>query len=132
MLGLAFLQGMVMHHDHLIVLRFPHREPLKVRCKNALERGVTATLGSVGEPYLDAFPEPARFMTLLLTGKYSLVEAYYLTSRYVSWRMVLFGDPLYNPMQGRSRPTADSPTPFPTAPSDRPLGDPPARLAQKH
>ena len=101
-------------------------------CKNALERGITATLGSVGEPYLDAFPEPARFTTLLLTGKYSLAEVYYLTSRYVSWRMVLFGDPLYNPMQGRSRPTADSPTPFPTAPSDRPLGDPPARLAQKH
>ena len=77
-------------------------------CKNALERGITATLGSVGEPYLDAFPEPARFTTLLLTGKYSLAEVYYLTSRYVSWRMVLFGDPFYNPMRGRSRPTADS------------------------
>lgn len=36
--------------------------------KNALERGIAATLGSVGEPYLDAFPEPARFTALLLTG----------------------------------------------------------------
>jgi uncharacterized protein (TIGR03790 family) len=101
-------------------------------CKNALEHGIAATLGSVGEPYLDAFPEPARFMTLLLTGKYSLVEVYYLTSRYVSWRMVLFGDPLYNPMRGRSRSTADSAVSLPLPPSERSLGDPPARLAQKH
>ena len=101
-------------------------------CKNALERGITATLGSVGEPYLDAFPEPARFTALLLTGEYSLAEVYYLTSRYVSWRMVLFGDPLYNPMKGRSRPTADSASSLPVPPSDRPLGDPPARLAQRN
>ncbi len=68
------------------------------------------------------------------TGKYSLAEVYYLTSRYVSWRMVLFGDPLYNPMRGRSfsPPLAHSPTPLPTPPSERPLGDPPSRLAQKH
>jgi len=101
-------------------------------CKNALEHGITATLGSVGEPYLDAFPEPARFTTLLLTGKYSLAEAYYLTSRYISWRMVLFGDPLYNPMRGRSRPTAHYPIPLPLPPSERPLGNPPDSLAQKH
>lgn len=101
-------------------------------CKNALEHGITATLGSVGEPYLDAFPEPARFTTLLLTGKYSLAEVYYLTSRYISWRMVLFGDPLYNPMRGRSRPTAHSPAQLPLPPSERPFGNPPASLAQKH
>ena len=101
-------------------------------CKNALERGITATLGSVGEPYLDAFPEPARFTTLLLTGKYSLAEVYYLTSRYVSWRMVLFGDPLYNPTRGRSSPAADSAISLPVPPSERPLGDPPVKLAQKH
>ena len=85
-------------------------------CKNALEHGITATLGSVGEPYLDAFPEPARFTTLLLTGKYSLAEVYYLTSRYVSWRMVLFGDPLYNPMRGRSLQTAALPDSFAVPP----------------
>lgn len=70
-------------------------------CKNALERGITATLGSIGEPYLDAFPMPNHFLSLLLTGRYNLVEAYSLTSRYLSWRMVLFGDPLYNPWRGR-------------------------------
>lgn len=100
-------------------------------CKNALEREITATLGSVGEPYLDAFPEPARFTALLLTGKYSLAEIYYLTSRYVSWRMVLFGDPLYNPMRGRLPATATPSIQLPTSPSDRPLGDPRAQLDLK-
>lgn len=99
-------------------------------CKSALEHGITATLGSVGEPYLDAFPEPARFTTLLLSGKYSLAEVYYLTSRTISWRMVLFGDPLYNPMRGRSSmPSAASPS---IAPSDRRLGDPVAQRRRAH
>lgn len=70
-------------------------------CKNALERGITVTLGPTGEPYVDAFPLPNEFFALLLTGRYTLVEAYALTTRYVSWRMVLFGDPLYNPWRGR-------------------------------
>ncbi len=71
-------------------------------CKNALERGITVTLGPVGEPYLDAFPLPTEFFGLLYSGKYSLVEAYYLSKRYVSWKMVLFGDPLYRPWPNES------------------------------
>jgi uncharacterized protein (TIGR03790 family) len=70
-------------------------------CKNALERGITVTLGPTGEPYVDAFPLPNELFAVLLTGRYSLAEAYALTTRYVSWRMVLFGDPLYNPWRGR-------------------------------
>jgi len=66
-------------------------------CKNALERGITVTLGPVGEPYLDAFPLPTEFFGLLYSGQYSLVEAYFLSKRYLSWKMVLFGDPLYRP-----------------------------------
>lgn len=99
-------------------------------CKNALEHEVTATLGSVGEPYLDAFPEPERFTTLLLTGKYALAEVYYLTSRYVSWRTVLFGDPLYNPMRNRGIPAASASEPTLLAPSEQRLGDPVSRSAQ--
>lgn len=96
-------------------------------CKNALERGITATLGSVNEPYLDAFPEPARFTELVISGRYALVEVYALTSRYVSWRMVLLGDPLYNPMKGRG---IIPPRPLPMAPSDRRWGDPVAQAAR--
>lgn len=74
-----------------------HNPKEKGWCKNALERGITVTLGPVGEPYLDAFPLPSEFFGLLYSGKYSLVEAYYLSVRYLSWKMVLFGDPLYRP-----------------------------------
>ena len=70
-------------------------------CKNLLERGITATLGPVNEPYLESFPLPEEFFGLLMSGKYSLVEAYYLSSKFVGWRMVLFGDPLYNPWKSK-------------------------------
>lgn len=76
-------------------------------CKNMLERGATATLGAVAEPYLDSFPMPQKFFGLLLNGRYSLVEAYYLTTPYLSWRMILFGDPLYNPWRGKNLVKAD-------------------------
>ena len=72
-------------------------------CKNALDHGITVTMGSTGEPYLDSFPLPQEFFGLLLGGRYSLVEAYFVTSRYVSWRMVLIGDPLYNPWKKKEQ-----------------------------
>ncbi|OAI49838.1 hypothetical protein AYO43_00225 [Nitrospira sp. SCGC AG-212-E16] len=96
-------------------------------CKNALDHGITATLGSIGEPYLDAFPEPLEFVALLMTGQYSLVEAYYLTSRWISWRMVLVGDPLYNPWKTTPAAKRSALTTFPLAPiapSDRTFDDP--------
>lgn len=96
-------------------------------CKNALDHGITATLGSVGEPYLDAFPEPLEFAGLLMTGQYSLVESYYLTSRWVSWRMVLVGDPLYNPWKTRPAAKRSALSMFPLAPiapSDQAFADP--------
>lgn len=97
-------------------------------CKNALEHGITVTLGSTGEPLLDSFPLPSEFLSLLLTGRYTLVEAYYLTTRYISWRMVLFGDPLYNPWRGKGMAGAHAwkggASELPKAPSDRTLNDP--------
>jgi uncharacterized protein (TIGR03790 family) len=104
-----------------------HRASEPGWCKNALERGITATLGSIGEPYLDAFPEPLEFVALLMTGQYSLVEAYYLTSRWISWRMVLVGDPLYNPWKTTPAAKRSSLTMFPLAPiapSDQSFDDP--------
>ena len=95
--------------------------------QNALERGITATLGSIGEPYLDSFPEPLEFVALLMTGQYSLVEAYYLTSRWISWRMVLVGDPLYSPWKTTPAAKRSSLTMFPLAPippSDQTFDDP--------
>ena len=103
-------------------------------CKNALERGITATIGPTSEPYLDAFPKPTEFFGLMLSGRYALVEAYYLSTRYVSWRMVLFGDPLYNPWKGmflakldglqQSIPEFQTLKTFPIPPSDQSFPDP--------
>lgn len=66
-------------------------------CKRMLEEGVAATLGPVGEPYVQAFPPPEIFFTLLLDGSYTLVESYFLSLPFLSWQMVLVGDPLYQP-----------------------------------
>jgi uncharacterized protein (TIGR03790 family) len=62
-----------------------------------LEEGVAATLGPVGEPYVQAFPVPEAFFAFLLGGDYTLAEAYFLANPYWSWKMVLIGDPLYRP-----------------------------------
>ena len=66
-------------------------------CINLLAQGAVATLGAVAEPYLEEFPLPLELVGLLLTGKYSLAEAYYLSTPHLSWRLTLIGDPLYNP-----------------------------------
>jgi uncharacterized protein (TIGR03790 family) len=63
-------------------------------CPSMLKNGITATLGAVAEPYLQAFPEPKALFEELLDGK-CLVEAYYRTLPYNSWQIILIGDPLY-------------------------------------
>ena len=60
--------------------------------------GITATLGPVTEPYLQAFPDPKAFFKELYNGK-CLVEAYYATNPFNSWQMLLIGDPLYRPFK---------------------------------
>ncbi len=70
-----------------------------VWCKLMLEKGVTATIGPVGEPFVQAFPLPELFFTSLTEGRLSLMEAYALSSPYLSWKMILIGDPLYTPFK---------------------------------
>ena len=70
-------------------------------CPAMLEDGITATLGPVAEPYLQAFPKPMDFFTELYKG-YCLVEAYYRTKPFNSWMLVLIGDPLYKPFRERN------------------------------
>jgi uncharacterized protein (TIGR03790 family) len=66
-------------------------------CKRMLEDGAAATLGPTHEPYITAFPRPNEFLPLLMSGRYTLVEAFYRCQPYTSWTMTLIGDPLYNP-----------------------------------
>jgi uncharacterized protein (TIGR03790 family) len=72
-------------------------------CKRMLEDGVAATVGPVAEPYLQAFPVPELFFNYLTDGYFSLAEVYFLTTPYLSWQMVLVGDPLYRPFKGGDR-----------------------------
>jgi uncharacterized protein (TIGR03790 family) len=65
-------------------------------CPAMLRDGITATLGAVAEPYLHSFPEPKAFFLELLDGR-CLVEAFYASKPFNSWRLVLIGDPLYRP-----------------------------------
>lgn len=69
----------------------------QVWCKMMLEKGIAATLGPVSEPYVQAFPPPDIFFDLLTSGDKTLVECYLLSLPYLSWKMVLIGDPLYRP-----------------------------------
>ena len=50
-------------------------------------------------PFLTSFPLPYDFFSRLLEGKNTLVEVYYQTIRFLSWKMVLVGDPLYTPFR---------------------------------
>ncbi len=79
-------------------------------CRGLLEDGAAATIGPVAEPYVQAFPVPEIFFGLLTDGYYSLAEAYFLSTPYLSWQMVLIGDPLYRPFRNaRAHPASVSP-----------------------
>jgi uncharacterized protein (TIGR03790 family) len=71
----------------------------RVWCKMMLEKGIAATIGPVGEPYVEAFPIPEVFFGLLIDGNLSLAECYQISLPYLSWKMVLIGDPLYRPFK---------------------------------
>ena len=71
--------------------------------KMMLEDGAAAVIGPVGEPYINAFPPPVLFFSLLLDGCFTLAECYALSVPWRSWRMVMVGDPLYRPFKAASR-----------------------------
>jgi len=71
----------------------------QVWCKRMLERGIAATIGPVYEPYVQAFPLPELFFSKLAEGYLSLGETYLITLPFLSWQMVLIGDPMYQPFK---------------------------------
>ena len=71
----------------------------RVWCKMMLEKGIAATIGPVHEPYVQAFPLPEVFFGLLLEGRLTLAECYSFSLPFLSWQMVLIGDPLYRPFK---------------------------------
>jgi uncharacterized protein (TIGR03790 family) len=75
------------------------RKKSNVWCKKMLEKGIAATIGPVSEPYVNAFPLPELFFGLLVEGNLTLAECYLVSIPYLSWKMVLLGDPLYRPFK---------------------------------
>jgi len=94
-----FVPGAVAYHiasGEAISLRDP---TATYWCKEILSHGAAATLGAVAEPFLRGIPRPDEFFGLLMTGQYTLAEVFALTNHYVSWRVIVLGDPLYNPFK---------------------------------
>lgn len=98
-----FVPGMALNRG-AIAIHIASFEAVSVRGDNEkgwvaglLYNGAAATVGPVAEPYLSAFPRPDELFPLLMTGKLTLAEAYWRTVPTISWMMVLFGDPLYQP-----------------------------------
>jgi uncharacterized protein (TIGR03790 family) len=75
------------------------RKNSNVWCKKMLEKGIAVTIGPVAEPYVNAFPLPELFFGLLVDGNLTLAECYLVSLPYLSWRMVLIGDPFYRPFK---------------------------------
>ncbi len=68
-------------------------------CKRMLEDGIAATIGPVYEPYVQGFPLPDIFFRHLIDGYLSLAESYLVSLPFLSWQMILIGDPLYMPFK---------------------------------
>jgi hypothetical protein len=56
-------------------------------------------IGPVAEPYVQAFPVPEIFFGMLVDGYLTLAECYMVSVPFLSWQMVLVGDPLYRPFK---------------------------------
>ena len=66
-----------------------------VWCKKMLDKGIAATVGPVGEPYVQSFPLPEIFFDFIAQERLTLAEIYLISLPYVSWKQVLVADPLY-------------------------------------
>ena len=97
----TWVRGAVAYHlasGECATLRTPGSQ---VWCQRLIEEGVAATIGPVNEPYLQAFPPPDLFFPTLVEGWLSLGETWLVSLPYLSWQMVLVGDPLYRPFAPR-------------------------------
>jgi len=62
-----------------------------------IQKGATATMGCVDEPYLDGTPELGVFFARLLNFGFTFGEAAYAAMPMLSWQITVVGDPLYQP-----------------------------------
>jgi uncharacterized protein (TIGR03790 family) len=91
-----FMPGAIAYHLHSYSAA-SIRTPSAHWVGPLLDRGVTATMGCVEEPYLEGTPDlPVFFSRLMLLG-FSFGEAAYAAQGSLSWQTTVVGDPLYRP-----------------------------------
>lgn len=95
--GFRFRPGAIAYHIHsgsAATLRSDEKRwagPL-------LERGATATMGAVTEPYLPFTPQLHLFADRLCNG-HVFGDSAYMSMQAASWEMTVVGDPLYRPFR---------------------------------
>ncbi len=94
-----WVPGAIGYHIASAECRTLRQGSSQVWCKRMLEEGVAVTIGPVDEPYVQAFPFPDVFFRALTEGMLTVAESYLLSVPYLSWKMVLVGDPLYRPFK---------------------------------
>ena len=62
-----------------------------------INKGATATFGSVFEPYLELTPNQPIFFGRIIQNGFTFAEAGYAATLALSWQTVFVGDPLYRP-----------------------------------
>ncbi len=62
-----------------------------------LARGATATMGCTEEPFLAGTPDISVFLSRWIFGNFTLGEAALASQAWLSWQVVVLGDPLYRP-----------------------------------
>ncbi len=63
---------------------------------NALEKGIAVTSGPLAEPYLEGMARPSGVLRNLLEGA-NVGDAFLRNTRWLKWRILNVGDPLYTP-----------------------------------
>jgi len=69
----------------------------------ALQKGIAVTSGSMAEPYLEGIPRPSGVIHDLMEGA-NVGDAFLRNTRWIKWRMINVGDPLYRPYPNKLPP----------------------------
>jgi hypothetical protein len=93
--GFRFKPGAIAAHIHSFSAS-TLRDPVAGWCGPLLERGASATLGTVYEPYLMLTTHLDKFQSRLMKG-FTFAESTYMSTPALSWMNVAVGDPLYRP-----------------------------------
>lgn len=91
-----FVPGAIAYHLHSFNAH-SLRTTNQYWCGPLVARGVTATMGTVSEPFLDGTPDVGTCYSRLMFFRFTWAEAALASQRMLSWQLTVLGDPLYRP-----------------------------------